>query len=184
MEIIADILLAAGALGAAVYCYVLGGRLKAFTTLETGMGGAIAVLSAQVDDMTKALEQARGAATGSASELAALTERAEAIAARLELMVASMHDLPEKGSESAKARARPAPDSGFEAELSAARPAPAPAAPAPVASFVRAGAGKAALRALPALEPEAEADLAEEEAPKKARFFRRRSARVDLELAE
>lgn len=183
MEIIADILLAAGALGAAVYCYVLGGRLRAFTTLETGMGGAIAVLSAQVDDMTKALEQARGAATGSASELAALTERAEAIAARLELMVASMHDLPEKGSESAKARARPVPDSDFEAGPLAAVPTSAPA-PAPVARFVRAGAGKAALRALPALEPEAEADLAEEEAPKKARFFRRRSARVDLELAE
>ena len=49
MELIADVLLAAGALGAGLYCYVLALRLKQFQTLESGMGGAIAVLSAQVD---------------------------------------------------------------------------------------------------------------------------------------
>ncbi len=95
VELIADVLMSAGAFGAAIYCYVLSGRLKKFTTLETGMGGAIAVLSAQVDDMTRALEKARGAANGSASGLEALTQRAEAVAGRLELLVASMHDLPE-----------------------------------------------------------------------------------------
>jgi len=47
MELISDILLMAGSFG------------------ETGMGGAIAVLSAQVDDMTVALDKARGAANGS-----------------------------------------------------------------------------------------------------------------------
>lgn len=95
MELIADVLMAAGAFGAAVYCYVLAGRLKKFTTLETGMGGAIAVLSAQVDDMTRALEKARGAANGSASSLETLTLRAETVASRLELMLAALHDLPE-----------------------------------------------------------------------------------------
>ncbi len=94
MELIADVLMSAGAFGAAIYCYVLAGRLKKFTTLETGMGGAIAVLSAQVDDMTQALEKARGAATGSAAGLEALVFRAEGVAAKLELMVAAMHDLP------------------------------------------------------------------------------------------
>lgn len=95
MTLIADILMAAGAFGAAIYCYVLSGRLKKFTTLESGMGGAIAVLSAQVDDMTRALERARGAATGSATSLETLTARGEAVAARLELMIAALHDLPE-----------------------------------------------------------------------------------------
>ena len=98
MNLISDILLASGAFGAAIYCYVLGARLKKFTTLETGMGGAIAVLSVQVDDMTKALDKARAAATGSASSLENLTTRAEAVAARIELLLASMHDLPEPGS--------------------------------------------------------------------------------------
>ena len=95
MELIADILLVAGSFGAAVYCYVLSTRLKRFTTLESGMGGAIAVLSAQVDDMTVALEKARGAANGSAESLEALTARGEAVARRLELLVASLHDLPD-----------------------------------------------------------------------------------------
>jgi hypothetical protein len=95
MELIADVLMSAGAFGAAIYCYVLAGRLKKFSTLESGMGGAIAVLSAQVDDMTRALEKARGAANGSASSLEGMTARAEAVAARLELLVAAMHDLPD-----------------------------------------------------------------------------------------
>jgi hypothetical protein len=95
MDLISDILLVAGSFGAAIYCYVLSTRLKKFTTLETGMGGAIAVLSAQVDDMTVALEKARGAANGSAESLEALTARGESVARKLELLVASLHDLPD-----------------------------------------------------------------------------------------
>lgn len=98
MDMISDILLMAGSFGAAIYCYVLATRLKKFTTLETGMGGAIAVLSAQVDDMTVALEKARGAANGSAESLEALTARGEAVARKLELLVASLHDLPDPKS--------------------------------------------------------------------------------------
>ena len=98
MEFIADILMVAGSFGAAIYCYVLAARLKRFSTLETGMGGAIAVLSAQVDDMTRALDKARVAATGSAASLESLTGRAESVAAKLEILVASMHDLPEPGA--------------------------------------------------------------------------------------
>lgn len=97
MNIIADILMSFGAFGAAIYCFVLSIRLKKFTTLESGMGNAIAVLSAQVDDMTVALDRARSAATGSAASLEGLTTRAEAVAARIELLLASMHDLPAAG---------------------------------------------------------------------------------------
>jgi hypothetical protein len=95
MELIADVLLTAGAFGAGLYCYILGLRLKKFTTLETGMGGAIAVLSAQVDDMTRALEAARSSATGSVSSLDELVLRSESAARRLELLLASLHDLPD-----------------------------------------------------------------------------------------
>lgn len=113
MDMIADVLMAAGAFGAAVYCYILSARLKKFTTLETGMGGAIAVLSAQVDDMTRALDKARGAATGSADGLSALTVRAEAAAARLELMMAALHDLPDPATPATPPRAEPSdPDAG------------------------------------------------------------------------
>lgn len=94
MEFLADILLVGGALGAGVYCYVLARRLARFNDLENGVGGAVAVLSAQVDDLTKTLEAARATAASSTSSLDGLTDRAENVAQRLELLVASMHDLP------------------------------------------------------------------------------------------
>lgn len=94
MELIADILLISGALGAGFYCVVLSRRLTRFTDLEKGVGGAVAVLSAQVDDMTRTLKSAQAAASGSGAALATLTDRADGVARRLELMVASMHDLP------------------------------------------------------------------------------------------
>jgi len=129
---IADILMAGGAFGAAIYCYVLSGRLKRFTTLESGMGGAIAVLSAQVDDMTRALDRARGAATGSAASLQALTQRAETAAAKLELMMAALHDLPDAPAPPASAPHPAEPD----AEPDAAR-----------LRFVRRRAGRSDLEA-------------------------------------
>ena len=98
MELIADFLMIAGTFGAAIYCYVLAARLKQFSTLETGMGGAIAVLSAQVDDMTQALDKAGKVAIISVDSLDILTARAETAAKKLELLMASMHDLPARSS--------------------------------------------------------------------------------------
>lgn len=106
LGLIADILLAAGAFAAAAYCHVLSGRLKRFNALESGMGGAIAVLSAQVDEMTRALEQARGAAHSSADGLTALVTRAEAAASRIDLLLASMHDLPDPAEDDGPRRLR------------------------------------------------------------------------------
>lgn len=99
MDLIADILLIAGAMGAGFYCLVLARRLNRFTNLEKGVGGAVAVLSAQVDDMTKTLSHAQGTASGSTLSLEVLTQRAEEVARRLELLVASMHDLPSAASD-------------------------------------------------------------------------------------
>jgi hypothetical protein len=94
MDMIADILLIAGAIGAGVYCFVLARRLRRFTDLEKGVGGAIAVLSVQVDDMTKAIGAAQTSAATTSGTLDALTARAEEAARRLELLVAALHDLP------------------------------------------------------------------------------------------
>ncbi|MBS0125741.1 hypothetical protein [Thetidibacter halocola] len=96
MELIADIFLVAGALGAGLYCFVLARRLTRFTDLENGVGGAVAVLSAQVDDLSKTLETAQKTASASSESLTELTARAEDVARRLELLVASMHDLPKE----------------------------------------------------------------------------------------
>lgn len=100
MEFIADILLVAGALGAGFYCYVLARRLTRFNDLENGMGGAVAVLSAQVDDLSATLKEAQTISGGSTEALSDLTHRAEIVAQRLELMMASMHDIPAQDAPS------------------------------------------------------------------------------------
>ncbi|GGX38323.1 hypothetical protein GCM10007385_01430 [Tateyamaria omphalii] len=94
MDLIADILLAAGALGAGFYCFVLGRRLRRFNDLEKGVGGAVAVLSAQVDDLTKTLKAAQDTAAESAESLSDTTQRAAEMARRLELQMAALHDVP------------------------------------------------------------------------------------------
>ncbi len=96
MDFIANILLVAGSLGASLYCYALSRRLARFNDLRKGVGGAVAVLSAQVDDLQKALARAEGSAKGSVSTLTEVSTRAETVANRLELILASLHDLPEK----------------------------------------------------------------------------------------
>lgn len=105
-EMIADILLVAGAIGAGFYCFVLARRLARFNDLEKGVGGAVAVLSAQVDDLTKALETAQTTASASTMSLDDMTDRAETVAKRLELLVASMHDLPEAEAKPAAPETR------------------------------------------------------------------------------
>lgn len=120
MELIADILLTAGAIGAGVYCFVLGRRLNRFNDLEKGVGGAVAVLSAQVDDLNRTLVSAQQTAAASARSLTDLTTRAEDMSRRLELQMASLHDIPAQPAPQAAAPApQPAP--------SALSPAPAPA---------------------------------------------------------
>lgn len=117
MDFIADILLVAGALGAGLYCFVLARRLTRFNDLEKGVGGAVAVLSAQVDDLTKTLMAAQKAAGTSTDSLGELTDRADDVAKRLELLVASMHDLPDPNQAAA-------PHSGVAAEISTPEPQP------------------------------------------------------------
>lgn len=99
MAFVADILLIAGALSVALYCYVLAKRLKRFTMLESGMGGAIAVLSGQVDELARTLERAESAANASATILRDLTERSEVAATNLQVMLASLHDVAPMESE-------------------------------------------------------------------------------------
>ncbi|WP_317057859.1 hypothetical protein [Roseovarius rhodophyticola] len=94
MDMIADVLLVAGAIGAGFYCFVLARRLSRFNDLEKGIGGAVAVLSAQVDDLTKTLQSAQHTASASTMSLDGLTDRAESVAKRLEILVAAMHDIP------------------------------------------------------------------------------------------
>lgn len=94
MALISDLLLVAGALAAGFYCFVLSRRLNAFKDAENGVGQVVASLSQQVDELNNSIESARAEASSSSGVLSELTQRAESVAQRLELMVASMHDIP------------------------------------------------------------------------------------------
>jgi|JI8StandDraft_2_1071088.scaffolds.fasta_scaffold09606_2 hypothetical protein len=118
MQFFADLLLAGAAAGAALYCLILSRRLQALGSLEGSMGSAIAVLSRQVDELSRSLKSAQESANRAAGVLDGQTDRAEAVARRLELLVASMHDLP------ASPAARP--PSPWPAETARRPPEPAP----------------------------------------------------------
>ena len=105
---LSDILLGAGAFGAALYCLVLSRRLRRLNDLEGGVGGAVAVLSAQVDDLTRTLARAEAAARAQVASLAESSGRAEAAGQRLELLMASLHDLPD-GAQAEMPEAAPTP---------------------------------------------------------------------------
>jgi len=93
MIFLADMLLVAGCFSVALHGVILSRRLKRLNSLDGGLGGAIAVMSAQVDDMTKVLKAAQVAAAASENSLATLTGRADDVARRLELMLAALHDV-------------------------------------------------------------------------------------------
>lgn len=92
LPIIADVLLFAAALGAGGYCMILSRRLARLNSVDKGLGGAIAVLSVQVDDLTKALEEARSGSEATAERLASLMTEAENMANEIEEMLSVSHD--------------------------------------------------------------------------------------------
>ncbi len=108
LPVIADMLLLAAAFGAAFYCMILSRRLTRLNSVDKGLGGAIAVLSAQVDDLTKALAEAREGSEATAERLASLMSEAEAMANEIEEMLAVSHDFapPAEAPEFGSRRAR------------------------------------------------------------------------------
>jgi hypothetical protein len=89
----ADALLILASLGAAVFCLVLSRRLTRLSSIDNGLGGAIAVLSAQVDDMNTALAEMKSGTESSAERLEDLNREARQLTEELELMLSACHDL-------------------------------------------------------------------------------------------
>lgn len=91
----ADLILMAASLGAAVYCMILSRRLSRLGSFDKGIGGAIAVLSAQVEEMKTALHEAKTGSDGAERQLGDLVRQAREISAELEMMIAACHDVVE-----------------------------------------------------------------------------------------
>lgn len=119
LSTIADILMIAASTGAAIYCLILSRRLSRLTSFDKGIGGAIAVLSAQVDEMKAALTETRVSNDGASHQLQDLVRQARDISGELELMIAACHDFAE---EAMSVQAAPPPPEGPPPSLS--RPDP------------------------------------------------------------
>lgn len=70
--------LASAATALALFCFVLARRLRRLNDLETGLGGAIAVMSAEVARLEAAIAAAQREATEATRRLAAEVEKARA----------------------------------------------------------------------------------------------------------
>jgi flagellar motility protein MotE (MotC chaperone) len=105
LSLLADALMIAASAGAAVYCLVLSRRLSRLTGFDSGIGGAIAVLSVQVEEMKTALAAAKAGSDGAGAHLRELVGQAQQISSELELMIAACHDF----AEQAPAAPAPAP---------------------------------------------------------------------------
>lgn len=70
MEHLMQGLLLVACLGLGAFCLILARRLRKLNDLESGLGGAIAVMAAEVDRLERAIRQARDEATKASERLA------------------------------------------------------------------------------------------------------------------
>ena len=70
LSMILPLITAALSLPLAVYCYVLSRRLRRLNNLETGLGGAIAVMTTEITRLDQAIRRARAEAEEATAELA------------------------------------------------------------------------------------------------------------------
>lgn len=85
MALIIQAGLMAACLAVAAYCHVLARRLRRLNDLETGLGGAIAVMSVEVERLEAAIAGARSEAERAAQQLATEIQHAQDERMRLRL---------------------------------------------------------------------------------------------------
>ncbi len=85
VQTILEICIMIGALGLALFCIVLARRLKRLNDLESGLGGAIAVMSAEIDRLEQSIHMAKAEATSASKALAQQIKLAQNERAHLNL---------------------------------------------------------------------------------------------------
>lgn len=70
MDHLLQLVLLIGGLGLGAFCFSLMRRLRKLNDLESGLGGAIAVMAAEVDRLERAIRAARDEATAASESLA------------------------------------------------------------------------------------------------------------------
>ena len=133
MDLLADSLLIGGAIAAAFYCWVLSVRVRSLKDLDKGLGGAIAGLSRQVDEMQTTLKAAKSYSETSKSELESLATRAEAASDQLRDLLdqAELSERRRKPSATVSNFPRPDIEETLSSDPETAEPIEIPATDAP-----------------------------------------------------
>ncbi|MEM7642816.1 MAG: hypothetical protein AAF366_09835 [Pseudomonadota bacterium] len=93
IPLISDSLLLLATVALAAYCWRLAARLRAFNDVDSGLGGAIAALSLQVEELKATLARATAESDSAATSLDMATDRANDSIGRLEMLIAAAEDV-------------------------------------------------------------------------------------------
>ncbi|MEM8824129.1 MAG: hypothetical protein AAGF30_11005 [Pseudomonadota bacterium] len=103
VPLLSDVLLLLATLALAAYCWRLAQRLKAFNDVDSGLGGSIATLSLQVDELKNTLEKAMADSDAAGAALDQATDRANDSIGHLEMLIAAAEDVDISTSENPEA---------------------------------------------------------------------------------
>ncbi|MEM7487491.1 MAG: hypothetical protein AAF390_00040 [Pseudomonadota bacterium] len=99
VPLLSDLLLLLATVALAAYCWRLAKRLQSFNDVDSGLGGAIAALSLQVDDLKATLKTAMDESESAGTALDMATDRANDSIGRLEMLIAAAEDVAPSPSE-------------------------------------------------------------------------------------
>lgn len=85
LTVFMELVLTAASIGLGCFCFILARRLRRLNNLETGLGGAIAVMAAEVDRLERTLKKVQAEATHASNALSSKIEIAQAERAKWEL---------------------------------------------------------------------------------------------------
>lgn len=94
MQLIADLLLIAAAIGAAFYCFILSRRLSTLNSAEGGIGEAITTLSDRVAQLEQTLKASRQSAEDAERGLRETLKKAEEMETALAAALSVTSQLP------------------------------------------------------------------------------------------
>ncbi|MEM8851248.1 MAG: hypothetical protein AAGE03_14590 [Pseudomonadota bacterium] len=103
--LLSDGLLVLATVALAAYCWRLAARLRAFNDVDSGLGGAIAALSLQVDELKDTLATATAESGSAAASLDTATDRANDSIGRLEMLIAAAEDVADTPTDAPKTEA-------------------------------------------------------------------------------
>ena len=95
MQVIFDIMLLLASGAAAVYCFVLSGRLKKLNDIKSGLGASIASRSLTPEQTRAMLNQAKALNQQGSANLSRLIEEAEKLSPEIDDLMAALADYAE-----------------------------------------------------------------------------------------